>query len=443
MNKRTCRNWSSWLILASVGGLVAPAHAAPTTYLASRQIMIEYQASTTTDVTAELWLSIDQGRTWRIVPSITVSDGSLRYFADNDGRHDLFLVLTNNAGASSDAPGPGTEPIATVIVDTVPPLVQIHDVEFETDSEGVRHTLITASLIEENLSPTGLRIFYRSSTDEWADGGIAEYVSGFISWPTPADLGPLIDLRVVATDLAGNSAVSERLGLAVPPDQMGEPTPPPDEDSDTPAPVETETMAPIEPVTIAPVVPPTMDPVVITPDQPQPPAATAETAPVGRTDVQQLRDLATRFMSQGRFSLAAARLQDALELTPDDPDLLVDLGSALYRLRRYSEADKKFHAAAEILPEHISAVEGLALVAATEKRYPEAREHLQHLLRLLPDSSQYWLRYGDIEHRLGNSTQAMDAWQRVLKLPEADDELREKARRRLECFRPAPTGESP
>jgi tetratricopeptide (TPR) repeat protein len=148
-------------------------------------------------------------------------------------------------------------------------------------------------------------------------------------------------------------------------------------------------------------------------------------------------------MSEGRYALAVARLEDALAVAPDEPDVLVDLGSALYRLDRYDDADRRFHSALDVAPDDLGALEGVALVAVTQKRYPQAREQLRHLLRLRPESGKVWLRYGDVEHHLGNENEALQAWERVLTAREADADVRHKAQRRLDYLGPRPKRSQP
>jgi len=125
-------------------------------------------------------------------------------------------------------------------------------------------------------------------------------------------------------------------------------------------------------------------------------------------------------------------------INPKDPDILAELGDALYRAGRYDDAGTRFTSALEALPDHVPAIEGLALVAATQRRYPQAREQMLHLQRLRPDSGSVWLRSGDVEHQLGNRATAIAAWQRVLSAADAGPDLREKAQRRLAYFAPGP-----
>ena len=199
---------------------------------------------------------------------------------------------------------------------------------------------------------------------------------------------------------------------------------------------------------VAPVKRPTVEPVapVMLTELPEEQTLT-QTEKVHRVDdLAELRQLAHTLMRDGQFDLAADRFQAALKLAPEDADLLVDRGSALYRLRNFDQAHDHFASANKLDPNHHGALDGLALVAATQKRYPEAREHLKHLLDLQPNAGLVWLRFGDIEHRLGNRKRALQAWTRVLQT-DADAELLSRAQRRLDYFsphdpvsRPAPQG---
>jgi predicted TPR repeat methyltransferase len=59
---------------------------------------------------------------------------------------------------------------------------------------------------------------------------------------------------------------------------------------------------------------------------------------------------------------------------------------------------------------------------------------LQHLLRLTPSSAENWLHLGDVEHKLGNRAAALQAWERVLDLPDADAQVRVFAQERVKYF---------
>ncbi len=395
MNIRA-RSWRIaflWLAPATI------ALATPPQYVASRQIVLQYRA--TDDAPVEevlLWVSTDAGRTWQAAEATRDGRHTVRYAAPADGRYDFYIVLRNAAGTSAAPPEPGSRPVATIVVDTLPPLLQLHGAEVQpTDDCGLQVSLRT-TLVDENLSKAGLRLFYRDSSQRWIDAGPATALDDRLVGCLPRCDQPTVDVRVVAADLAGNSASADVLTVELP-------KPP----NATPAPAATATQ-PICPA----------------------PAPPAELSPAA----QRLCKLANTFLAEGKFSLAAARLEDALVLAPDNANLLTELGTTLYRAGRYDEASGRLQAALRSAPDHVGALDGLALVAVTQRQYSQAREYLQQLQRLRPNSGLVWLRSGDIEHRLGNSAPALAAWRKVLGVDDADQELRESARRRLDYFSP-------
>lgn len=390
----------------------------PARYVASRQLLLEFQAEgAETPAEVDVWVSTDAGRTWQTAETTPAGATTLRYDAPADGKYDFYLALRAANGESEGPPPPGTPAMVSVIVDTLPPLLQVHAAGLR--SEGDRPAVeMVATFIEENRSQEAVRVFYRTIPTEWIDGGPADIVETGLLWYAPTLLAPPVELRLIAVDRAGNPCVATAAVTPTPPS------------------------SPLDAVANkqagASSTPETADAAATT--QPAAPAGLA--ADRGRRSgptLAHLRELAERFAACGQYSLAAARFEDALELAPKDADLLVDLGSTLYRLGRYDEAGRRFETALSLVNDHVGALEGLALVAATQRRYAVAREHLQRLLQLRPHSGATWLRAGDVEHRLGRTRPALEAWRRALAARDGDEELRAKARRRLEYFGPPPT----
>ncbi|MGD8452319.1 MAG: tetratricopeptide repeat protein [Phycisphaerae bacterium] len=445
-------------LTAIATALATPAWSASPEYVASRDVLLTFAATANTPVTGvELWVSCDNGQTWQKEPAERTDQQTVRYTAPADGRYALYLILRNAVGQSANPPTVGTRPHALLVLDTVAPTLQLHEIlppvaarpalvdldplvsEDLSQSPWAQQALspatpapitipIRATVIDENLGPQGLRVFYRGiGEEEWHDGGTAPTSDGLIIWQQPDDLPDPFEVRVVATDLAGNQAHDE---LASVPDAPAPTSQPTETVIVSVAPASDAAMEPIAPVEpAAPVIVEDVEPLVLEDEAPASPPK-----PTNRPESEQLHRLGLRFMNERQYALAAARLEDALKLSPEDADLQVDLGSALYWSQRYSEADAYFEKALKSYPNHTGAIEGLALVAATEKRYPQAREHLHRLLKLMPESDVTWLRCGDIEHKLGNRDKAVEAWEHVLDLPNVDDSVREKALKRLRYF---------
>ncbi len=393
-------------------------------YSASRSVLLTYQPAGQAEVNAvDVWVSSDGTRTWGLESTSAAGPNTVRYSAPADGSYAFYLVLRNAAGVSAEPPKSSAAPHVRVVVDTVAPTLQLHRV-----AVAEQRVELGISLVDENLGPKGVRSFYRSKGDDrWIDIGASTAQDGKLTLALPATVVGIVDLRVVATDLAGNRAADEVRDVRIAP--TASPASLPAGEKST---VEIATRRnPVE-----------SDADLATSSDIDSSRTAARTGvaedlrKVSPGNVEPLKRAAARFASQRRYDLAAARLEEALKLSPRDADLLIDLGNALYWTGRYDDADARFDAALVASPENTRAIEGLALVNVTRREYPQARQHLQQLLRLAPDSADAWLRLGDIEHKLGESGRARDAWEHALKLPHADAALRTKAERRLKTFRP-------
>ncbi|MBU0616787.1 MAG: tetratricopeptide repeat protein, partial [Planctomycetes bacterium] len=392
----------------------------------SRTIIISCQSANGADIDQiHLWVSVDDAQAWQRAEASRTGPNTVRFHAPSDGNYRFYIVLENGAGQSAAPPASESEPHLRVAVDTAPPTLQIHSARPTPAPDGSVRVDLDVSLVDEYVGEAGTRLFYRANADAgWQDAGSVIPVGSIITWRPPAGIPNRIDIRVAATDLAGNRTVDEirdvtldRVDVVVPP--RAEATPSPGLD---PLPV-----LAVEPVTVAPVPP------VALADEPQPTAAT-QPVPQQVTQSELLHAQGARFLAEGRLALAGARFYEALELTPDDVDLQVDLGSVLFRTGQYDQAAVRFQRVLDVHPDHLGAIEGVALVAVNQKRYPDARSHLEHLLRLRPDAAEHWLHFGDVEHVLGNVVDARAAWRKVLQLEPADETIREKAHERLRLF---------
>lgn len=398
---------ATYMALLVLSSMHSAAAADAPRYVASRDLILSYRtANDAAAAQVEVWVSTDAGRTWRLTPIVPAGNSSVRYTAPDDGRYDFYVVLKHGGAASAPEPTPGVVPTASVCVDTTPPLVQVHGAAAPLDADEGRTVTLDITVIEEHLSDAALRVFYRGASGAWTDGGPAQLSGNRLTWRAPPAVPARAALRVVVTDLAGNRTFADLSDVSI------EPAAP-----DTgPAPEPDGANGATDPVTTQPSADPHSPPVVVDPR------------------VAELRQRAEEFLQRGAYSLAEARFTDALRHAPQDAALLIGAGNALYRLGRYDDAAARFQAALEASPDRAEALDGLALVAATQRRYPQALEYLRQLRRVRPDSGTAWLRSGDLAHRLGNVREAREAWRRVLELPAVDDELREKARRRLEYF---------
>jgi hypothetical protein len=417
------------LPFAIAGNLLSEPVTNPPGFLNSRAVMLTCQSSNEAEIQQiHVWFSTDRAQSWQKATVTRTGPLQVRFDAEDDGNYLFYIVLENESGNSGPPPAADSKPHLAVIIDTAPPTLQIHDAAQTVAPDGNAQLAVKLSLVDEHLGVSGTRLFYRSHPEaDWTDVGPVAPAGGMVTWSPPADIPNEIDIRVVATDLAGNQTFDELCGLAI---DRTEPSAPA---GSAAAPgLEVEPLAPVrvEPVTLVPV------PAVTLTDEP--PAATPPppTQQVGQLEL--LRTQAADFLAQGQLALASARLHQALELAPDDANLLVELGSILFRTRQYDRAASRFARALDAAPDHVGAIEGLALVAVNQRRYSEARSHLEHLLRLCPEAADHWMHFGDVEHMLGNVANARTAWKKALQLEPADQTIREETEKRLRLFGQGP-----
>lgn len=201
--------------LAWLAGVVATARCGVSTpaprYVADRAVVLDFRLAAPAEVAAvELWLSRDGGWCWESVCVDRPTPTSLAFLAPHDGRFELYLVLWGADGPSLPPPVAGDEAHAAVVVDTLPPLIQLHGGPELVVQGGERHVRQRMSLIDENLGRGALRVFYRGADGAWCDGGVAQFDAAerAFDWSPPAGAEGA-ELRVIATDLAGNRACAD------------------------------------------------------------------------------------------------------------------------------------------------------------------------------------------------------------------------------------------
>ncbi len=182
--------------------------AAEPQYVRSRDVLVTFTTDHEMQVTdVELWVSRDGGQAWTRAAARRASPRAVGYSAPEDGRYEFYLVLHNDAGASAPPPDAYSTPHLRVIVDTQPPVLQLHAPAPTTPATAGTTLAVRLSLIDEHLGECGVRVFYRPLAESaWRDGGQRPVCGQELAWPIPAGLAGTIALRCVATDRAGNQA---------------------------------------------------------------------------------------------------------------------------------------------------------------------------------------------------------------------------------------------
>lgn len=395
-------------------------------YINTSSVIVNADVEDAPDAELRVWRLTAEG--WTPIEAQTLRPGVARVESAGDGEYALFVAVQTPT-CPAKPPTSADAPQALFIVDTRSPTLQIHNVRPPRPGEcaSPRGLVLEMSLLEEHLDPQGARLYWRATgSGPWSDGGSITPGSGTIIWQAPNDAPRRVDVMVMAVDQAGNRASDTWVAALIRDPVANNETGATAINRDTAS----KPASPQNPNDI--------DDDESTLESPEPPVTPIPlTTPLSDPRVERLRRLAREHANRGQMSLAAARLEDALSLDPAEPELLAELGTATLKLGKFDNAESRFSAALACDPQHVPSIEGLALVAVSQNRYDAARSRLLELLSLQPQSGETWLRYGDVENKLGNLEDARQAWRHAAENAK-DRALRDKAQKRLRLFADPP-----
>ncbi|TAN56873.1 MAG: glycosyltransferase family 41 protein [Rhodospirillales bacterium] len=118
----------------------------------------------------------------------------------------------------------------------------------------------------------------------------------------------------------------------------------------------------------------------------------------------------------GRLTEALPLLSQAVMLTPDDPDPLVNLAGLVSRMSRAEEAMNYYLAALKMAPLHVGALSGLGLLERDLRHYENAEECLKRALTQEPGRFQLWNNLALIQDEMGERKQAEESYRQCLAL---------------------------
>jgi hypothetical protein len=156
----------------------------------------------------ELWMTQDDGRTWRLFADDPDLLPPLNVELPGEGVYGFSLVVQSRAGLGKKPPQPGDPPDLRVEVDLTPPAAKLFAPEPDPKQ---RDTLIISwSATDRNLPPNPVTL-------QWAErlGGSWETIgqdlpnNGRHSWKLPPNLPYRVYLRLLVRDAAHNSCAAE------------------------------------------------------------------------------------------------------------------------------------------------------------------------------------------------------------------------------------------
>jgi Flp pilus assembly protein TadD len=143
-------------------------------------------------------------------------------------------------------------------------------------------------------------------------------------------------------------------------------------------------------------------------------------------DADVLYDLGNAFAQRGDWDNAISSYRHALQVTPDQADILNNLGFALAAKKQFADAIACFEAALKLNPDYADAHNNSATVLFIEHRFDEAVQHYREALRITPGNPQIYSNLGDALVKQGQTTEAVWCYQEALWLKPGDPKIKAK-----------------
>jgi hypothetical protein len=183
------------------------AQAANESYSTKRFVEVLYDKSKASGKKGvELWVTTDDARTWVNHGDIDSTKPAAAFQAPRDGRYGFLFVPVAADGRRETTPKAGDAPERTIVVDTVPPVVEVLAPNGGEMLGSARSTVVQWAAADLNLDPTkGMTIEASTGKDTWI--AVAQNVpnTGKYHWDIPPALSSMTcRIRVTARDLAGN-----------------------------------------------------------------------------------------------------------------------------------------------------------------------------------------------------------------------------------------------
>jgi tetratricopeptide (TPR) repeat protein len=151
--------------------------------------------------------------------------------------------------------------------------------------------------------------------------------------------------------------------------------------------------------------------------QNQPEAAKTSDSSSRRLEANKTKHLlvqGNRCLSENAYEQAVAYYEELLELQPDNPEALCNVGVALFSLGRYVEAEQRYRQSLESNP--LSAETLCNLAAVLQSTPPEAEKYLRRAVKINPKYADARSKLGLVLTIAGRLREAKAAFQKALKL---------------------------
>lgn len=214
---------AAWTAAPSITPASVPPPVAPRTghktgipmlqYTNQLQVDLNYEAKAGPSGVGEvqLWITQDDGRTWRRYADDPDLEPPLSVELPGEGTYGFMLIIRSKGGIykhNKQAPLPGDVPELRIEVDTTPPETELYAVE--ADPRRKDTLFLQWKATDKNLGPRPVTLKWAERLGgEWHDIASELPNTGRYEWLMPANLPYRIYLRLEVRDLAGNVAVAE------------------------------------------------------------------------------------------------------------------------------------------------------------------------------------------------------------------------------------------
>lgn len=156
----------------------------------------------------ELWMTQDDGRTWRRYAEDTDLKPPITVDLPGEGVYGFCIVVQSKAGLGKRAPLAGDPPEMRIEVDTTAPTARLYAPE--PDAKRPNSLQISWTATDRNLVGNSITLQWAEKANgTWETIGADLPNTGHHTWQLPQNLPYRVYLRLIARDSAGNVCIAE------------------------------------------------------------------------------------------------------------------------------------------------------------------------------------------------------------------------------------------
>jgi hypothetical protein len=157
----------------------------------------------------EVWYTRDDGESWDVLCDDPDRKSPVQFKLPSEGVYGIRLVVSNSRGFGAEPPKAGDAPELVIEVDTTAPAAQLLSAKLGPTEDNASID-ITWTADDKNLGSAPIDLYYSINLGgPWTPIAKGLRNDGKFRWYLPQSIGKQTYVRLVATDLAGNSCRSE------------------------------------------------------------------------------------------------------------------------------------------------------------------------------------------------------------------------------------------